>query len=56
MKKVLIFALLMSLISFASAATILGGSALLTTSYANQLESWLGEGNITITNIYVPVL
>ncbi|NUM37227.1 MAG: PEP-CTERM sorting domain-containing protein [Candidatus Brocadiae bacterium] len=42
----------MSLISFASAATILGGSALLTTSYANQLESWLGEGNITITNIY----
>jgi hypothetical protein len=34
------------------AATITGGSTLLDSNYANQLESWLGEGSITLTNIF----
>jgi hypothetical protein len=31
---------------------IAGGSSLLTQSYADQLGTWLGEGDLTITNIY----
>jgi hypothetical protein len=34
------------------AATIVGGSALLTPAHADQLETWLGEGLIQLTNIY----
>jgi len=34
------------------AATVVGGSTLLTAGYANQLETWLGEGPITLTNIF----
>jgi len=36
----------------AHAAAVIGGSALLTAGYANQLETWLGEGSITLTNIF----
>lgn len=36
----------------AGAATIVGGSALLDAAYANQLESWLGQGPVTLTNIF----
>ncbi len=34
------------------AATVVGGSALLDSTYANQLETWLGEGPLTLTNIF----
>jgi hypothetical protein len=34
------------------AALIVGGSSLLSQSDANQLESWLGEGPITLNNIF----
>lgn len=36
----------------AQAAVVVGGSSLLTAGYANQLEAWLGEGAITLTNVY----
>lgn len=36
----------------AQAAFIVGGSTLLTPSHANQLEAWLGQGPITLTNIF----
>lgn len=36
----------------ANAALIIGGSSLLTPGYASQLEAWLGEGTLTLTNIY----
>jgi hypothetical protein len=35
-----------------NAAVIVGGSSLLSASNANQLEAWLGEGPITLTNIF----
>jgi hypothetical protein len=38
--------------SGAQAANIVGGSTLLTSSSAAQLEAWLGEGSITLTNIF----
>ena len=31
---------------------IVGGSALLTAGTASQLETWLGEGPLTLTNIF----
>jgi hypothetical protein len=34
------------------AATIIGGSTLLSPADANQLETWLGEGSIALTNIF----
>jgi hypothetical protein len=34
------------------AATIAGSSTLLTQSYANQLEAWIGGGHWTFTKIY----
>jgi hypothetical protein len=34
------------------AAVIVGGSALLTAGTATQLETWLGQGPITLTNVY----
>jgi hypothetical protein len=37
----------------AQAAAVVGGSALLTAGYANQLQSWLGQGDITLTSLYV---
>lgn len=33
-------------------ATIVGGSALLTATYADQLESWLDQEAVTLTNIF----
>lgn len=36
----------------AQAAAVVGGSSLLTQGYANQLESWLGEGSITLTKLW----
>jgi hypothetical protein len=38
--------------SQAYAATVVGGSTLLNASDANQLETWLGAGTITLTNIF----
>jgi hypothetical protein len=37
----------------AQAAAVVGGSALLTAGYADQLQSWLGQGDITLTSVYV---
>jgi hypothetical protein len=34
------------------AAVIVGGTGFLSQADANQLETWLGEGPITITNVY----
>ena len=34
------------------ATTVTGGSDLLTGAYANQLESWLGQGSISLNNIF----
>jgi len=42
----------LSTFSQVNAATIAGGSTLLDGSSANQLENWLGQGEITLTNIY----
>ncbi len=39
-------------LSSASAATIVGGSNLLTAASADQLETWLGQGPTTLTNIF----
>lgn len=36
----------------ANAGTIIGGSGILTTGYVNQLETWLGEGPLALTNIF----
>jgi hypothetical protein len=36
----------------AQAAVMVGGSALLASGDADQLESWLGEGAITLTNTF----
>ncbi|MEX2140634.1 MAG: PEP_CTERM-anchored TLD domain-containing protein [Pirellulales bacterium] len=36
----------------AEAGTIVGGSTLLTASDLDQLETWLGEGELTLTNIF----
>lgn len=41
-----------SLPSGLSAASIAGGSTLLSGADANQLEAWLGEGNIILTKIF----
>ena len=49
---VAVAALLMWPATQAGATTILGGSALLTPGYATQLETWLGEGPLTLTNIF----
>lgn len=42
----------LALSSHASASIVVGGSALLSQAYADQLESWLGEGPIAITRIF----
>lgn len=55
MKRIGSLAALMFAVAFsgsASAAAIIGGSSLLTTGYANKLETWLGEGSITLTNVF----
>ena len=36
----------------ADGAVVVGGSDLLTSAYASQLETWLGQGAITLTNIF----
>jgi hypothetical protein len=36
----------------AGAATIVGGSDLLSTADATQLETWLGKGSLTLTNVF----
>lgn len=38
--------------SAANAGTIIGGSSMLTGGDVNQLEIWLGEGPLQLTNIY----
>lgn len=54
MNKQLIAALtLFTAAAGAQAAAVVGSSSLLTAGYANQLESWLGQGAITLTSVYV---
>ncbi|XZE18803.1 PEP_CTERM-anchored TLD domain-containing protein [Pirellulaceae bacterium SH449] len=36
----------------ARAAFVVGGGGLMTQSYADQVQTWLGEGPITLTNIF----
>lgn len=38
--------------SAVGAATIVGGSDLLSSAGASQLETWLGEGSLTLTNVF----
>jgi len=52
MQKTIFFLMIFVLLGCLNAATILSSSELLTLSYANQLESWLGEGSIGLTRIY----
>jgi hypothetical protein len=54
MKKQLIAAVtLFAAAAGAQAAAVVGGSTLLTAGYADQLQSWLGQGDITLTSLYV---
>jgi hypothetical protein len=54
MNKQLIAAVtLLAAAAGAQAAAVVGGSTLLTMGYANQLQTWLGKGNITLTSLYV---
>ena len=39
-------------ISGANAGTVIGGSSMLTGGYLTILESWLGEGELALTNIF----
>jgi hypothetical protein len=50
-RTVLALLLLVGLTSPASAAFVVGGT-LLSGADANQLEAWLGQGSITLTNIF----
>jgi hypothetical protein len=50
--KSLSLALLLAAGSSAHAGAIVGGSSLLTSGYLAQLEGWLGEGQLTLTNIF----
>lgn len=43
---------LLGLQGTASAGTIVGGSSMLTGAHVTQLEGWLGEGPLELTNIY----
>ena len=55
MKLLRALAAVAAYLTFAStvqATTIIGGSALLTPASASQLETWLGEGPLTLTNIF----
>lgn len=52
LRGVVAVAVLASCVAPVRAAAIVGGSSLLSAAYADQLESWLGEGAITLTNIY----
>lgn len=36
----------------AQAGVVIGGSDLITPGYLSQLETWLGEGQLTLTNIF----
>jgi hypothetical protein len=49
---VAVLALMVAFANQAQAALIVGGTGFVSQADANQLESWLGEGPITITNIY----
>jgi hypothetical protein len=53
MNKQLIAAVTLFAAAGAQAAAVVGGSALLTAGYADQLQSWLGQGDITLTSLYV---
>ncbi len=48
----LVAAAAMMLAAQAEAGTILGGSSLLSAGDVTQLEAWLGEGPLTLTNIF----
>lgn len=52
MKKTILFSMIFILLGWSNAATIIGTSDLLTLGYANQIETWLGEGAIGLTRIY----
>ncbi len=55
-RVVLAVAVVMSLASAgAHAGTIIGGSALLDAAKLTQLETWLGEGPLVVTNIFTGV-
>lgn len=52
MKHLAILSLFLLFPGIVFSAAIVGGSDLLTQGYANQLETWLGEGAITINKVY----
>lgn len=56
MKKILVSIFgVFAVFQFVPAAEIVGGSNILTSANASQLETWLGEGPITITRIFTLV-
>lgn len=52
MQKIFIFFCVFMLFMSAHAATIIGSSTLMSQSYANQLEAWLGEGSISVSRVF----
>jgi hypothetical protein len=52
LKHIAIAAALIAVAPLSNAGIIVGGSSLLNAPYLAQLESWLGEGALTLTNIF----
>ncbi len=52
MKQLFILFVCISVFHLAYSAGIVGSTQLLTQTYANQIETWLGEGSITLSLLY----